>query len=293
VDESAILQRQIQAVVAGMYEIIPAQGKATDSTLKSADGTLVTPTDDRSEAAMLELLRGTPGVGMRSEESDTGETEFDFEFHNDPMDGTGAMATGSSTSTVICALYNRKARRLRTCVIGEPALGRIWYATADTPTELLWHFGPGDEAGPFQVGKEWTDRERPLGKKDYIFLDVTHDFQGGLNKRQMVALKTLLVMTDIKYQVPGSNGFMHALVANGAKVAAGSISTAKGGPWDFAGALLVVQAGGYVRGFRKDSDTLVEHDALDPVGCDFLVTANSTAILELLCGKLLAAYEES
>ena len=239
---------------------------------------------------MLEVLQGIPDTIVRAEESDIGGIDSPYVILVDPLDGTGAFATGSATSTVIAACYDTATKRLTACVIGEPAKGRIWYATDETPTLLQWHSEEGDAYAPIKVDTEWTDRNRDIGEKDYIFLDVAHGFKNGLDKFQMSAFLMTLVQDNIKFHVPGSNGLIHALVANGAKVAAGSISTAKGGPWDFCGALLVTQAGGFCRGFRKESGRLYEHDALDPVGCDFLITANSKTILDKLTVKLIASY---
>ena len=88
--------------------------------------------------------------------------------------------------------------------------------------------------------------------------------------------------------IPGSNALIQALVASGAENLAGAISTAKGGPWDLCGVLLVRQAGGTIRGFKKVGEKLVQHNPLDVYGCDSLVMANSEPIANFLEDKMLA-----
>ena len=92
---SQILDCLIEAVVAGMYEVGKDQGKPTEAALKTDDGTLVTKTDKRSERAMLEILRDIPDTVIRAEESDIGDSNSPYVIFVDPLDGTGAFATGS------------------------------------------------------------------------------------------------------------------------------------------------------------------------------------------------------
>jgi fructose-1,6-bisphosphatase/inositol monophosphatase family enzyme len=287
------LEGLIMVVNAGMYEVKTDQGRPAETILKPQDGTLVTKTDKRSQQSMLRMLHGMSNLAVSqlpvyAEEAHGVLPESGKVILIDPLDGTGAFANGLATSTVIAAIYDTSAKKVEACVIGEVSTGRIWLADASSPTKLKWGGTCDDDT--VKVGKGWTDRTRAFGGKDYIFLDVAHSFNKGLNVTQMAFLLKSLVTFDIKFHVPGSNGLIHALVANGASSAAGSISTAKGGPWDFCGALLVKQAGGFVQGYRKTADGLVEHNALDPVGCDFLVTANSSRILKQLFSLLLAAY---
>ena len=81
----------------------------------------------------------------------------------------------------------------------------------------------------------------------------------------------------------GSNGEHHALVANGGRVAVGSVTTALGGWWDGCGALQVVGAGGCAMGLRVEAGgELTECNALDVMSYDILVTANSPETLAFL-----------
>ncbi len=282
----------MDAVIAGMKVVRADQGKITSFSVKPADNTLVTPTDFRSQAAMIECLKtwGAYGYAIHAEESDAPTEDTQFVFFVDGLDGTGAFADGAATSTVIGALYDRKVKRVVKCYIGEPATGRLWYAQEKMPTRLQWQNTSaemGFDGGAMGLG--WPDRKRGMDSNSRIYLDILRGYKGILTNEQLLQLFASLY-NEAKIQTLGSNGLIQALVANGAPNVAGSISAAKGGPWDYCGALLVTQAGGKCRGFRKDSGKLVLHDPLDVVGCDILVTANSEPIAEYLSQKVLALF---
>ena len=292
IEAPQILGMLIGAVIAGMKEVSSGQiNPPAQVSLKRGDGTLVTSTDLKSQEQMVKFLHGIPYVAVCAEESEDGLPVSPYVAFVDPLDGTGAYANGLMTSTVIAGLYESETKRLKACAIGEAATRRVWSADSERQTRFTFYSPSAHfEQIIHYCGDAWTDRKRDLGPKDYIFLDVTHAFKTGLGVEQMKKLLGSLVDNGIKFHVPGSNGLIHALVANGASSAAGSISTAKGGPWDFCGALLVKQAGGFVRGFKKTENQLIEHDGLDPVGCDFLITANSELILRRLTKIFLKVF---
>src|SRR3989344_4089230 len=128
-----ILNTLIKAVVAGMAVVRADQGKPTVTELKTADMTHVTPTDRRSEAAMLSVLSGIPNVDIWTEESAASGNKRRLLILGDPMDGTSATAMGLMSATVIAGVYDRKKKQVLTVVVGEPVSGRLWFAETNTP----------------------------------------------------------------------------------------------------------------------------------------------------------------
>ena len=281
-----ILNTLIKAVVAGMAVVRADQGKPTVTELKTADMTHVTPTDRRSEAAMLSVLSGIPNVDIWTEESAASGNKRRRLILGDPMDGTSATAMGLMSATVIAGVYDRKKKQVLTVVVGEPVSGRLWFAETNTPAHQLWFNQSGEEVSRDLVKPQW-DRNETLDDTRTVFLDVSHGFKEVLSHDQMRKLMAMLSRQS-RILIPGSNGLIQAVVANGAKIISGAISTAKGGPWDLVGGLLVKQAGGSLRGFRKIDGKIIPHDPLDVLGCDILVSANSEPIAEELAGMILA-----
>lgn len=84
----------------------------------------------------------------------------------------------------------------------------------------------------------------------------------------------------------GSNGRHLALVAGGKGGVVGSVTTAVGGPWDVAGALLVMEAGGAAVGLSKTG--FGHYEECDPLRVgeyDVLIAANSMETLKYLKGE--------
>ncbi|MEK7509197.1 MAG: inositol monophosphatase family protein [Patescibacteria group bacterium] len=287
-----MLDRLTTAVIAGMKVVRANQGRPTTTAVKQTDGTQVTPTDKQSQAAMLEVLQGIPGTYIHAEESDRHTVDAPVKILVDPMDGTRAFAIGLATSTVIAATYDHNVHKVTRCVIGEPATGRIWSASDITLTQLLWHnFATGENSAPIQVGNEWDGkRTSEVNEQLTILVDVSHGFKRAgrqiLTDAQTAKLFASL-NGEVKILLPGSNGLHQALVANGARSIAGSLTLAIGGPWDVCGSLLVEQAGGFCRAFKKELFSFTECDPLDVLAYDVLVTGNSPQIVDYLCDKVL------
>ena len=288
-----ILDRLTTAVIAGMRVVRANQGRPTTTAVKQADGTQVTPTDKQSQAAMLKVLQGIPGTYIHAEESDRHTADAPVGILVDPMDGTRAFAIGLATSTVIAATYDHTVRQVSRCVIGEPATGRIWCARDGQPAQLLWHdFASGEHSHPTHIGGEWDDkRTSEVNDQLTVLVDVSHGFKRG-GRQMLTDAQTAKLFaslnSEVKILMPGSNGLHQALAANGASSIAGSLTLAIGGPWDVCGALLVKQAGGFCRAFKRGFIGLTEHDPLDVLGYDVLVTGNSPAIVNYLAGKVRA-----
>ncbi|OGG58853.1 hypothetical protein A2765_00535 [Candidatus Kaiserbacteria bacterium RIFCSPHIGHO2_01_FULL_56_24] len=280
------------AVIAGMRVVRANQGRPTTTTVKSADGTQVTPTDKQSQKVMLEVLQGIPGTYIHAEESGQHTADAPIGILVDPMDGTRAFAVGLATSTVIAATYDHRLRQVTSCVIGEPATGRVWFvASSMRLTQLLWHdFATGENSSPTIVGREWDDkRTSGINEQLTVLVDVSHGFTRG-GRQMLTDMQTAKLFAslngEVKILLPGSNGLHQALVANGAGSLAGSLTLAIGGPWDVCGALLVKQARGSCRAFKRGFIGLTEHDPLDVLGYDILVTGNSPAIADYLADKV-------
>lgn len=274
----AVLMR---AVEAGMEVVRVSQGgHLRDDPEVKDDKTLVTITDHRSESAITNLIRQSLGdvriIGEEGEDSGSG----DLAMLIDPLDGTRAFSSGLTTSTVILAVYDTTKKKVMACVVGEAVSGRIWSAFGDSPTQL-------DMSGV----SVWKQR---MNEQSTVFLDVSHGFTRKgrqiLTDKQMSKLFGLL-NGRVKLSIPGSNGLIQALVANGGQKVAGSITTAIGGPWDVCGVKLVLNAGGSAKAFsviRNGEDCWIEErDPLDVMSYDILICGNSDETVGLLYQALV------
>ncbi|MDP2651221.1 MAG: inositol monophosphatase family protein [bacterium] len=273
-DSRAVL---VQAVEAGMKVVRENQGGhlPSDAEIKD-DKTLVTVTDHKSEEAILNILQANfTDIQVWGEESGVSGGIGDIVFLIDPLDGTRAFANGMATSTVIVAVYDIKKNEVIATVIGEPATGKIWSAFGKMAT---WHEYLGtNRVDPCRV---WPGE---LSEQTTVFLDVSHGFTRKgrqiLTDEQFARLFAKL-NGQMKLAIPGSNGLIQALVANGGQKVVGSITTAIGGPWDVCGVKLVLNAGGAARAFSAipltTGDTgLEEKDPLDVMSYDILICGNS------------------
>lgn len=251
------------------------------NTQEKFDATLVTLADTASQKAARAVLAPL-GFAFWGEEGKTKGFVGDGNYGAivDPLDGTNAFVIGLITSTVIVGIYDRKASKLVACAIGEPISKRLWTASSTTTTELnaegrgVWNGYDGGTTGS-------------------VFLDVCHGFKS--RDRQILtdsgnAALYASLNADYRILMPGSNGLMQALVANGRERMAGSITTAVGFPGDVCGALLVLQAGGLCKAYeRTDDGALAETDPLDPVRVDALVCGNNAETLNRLAESFEAA----
>lgn len=248
------------------------------------DKTLVTVTDRRIEEALVrEIHRDFPDVKIIGEEgTETGQGEIGLLI--DPLDGTRAFSCGLATSTIIVGVYDFLKKQVVGTVVGEAATGRIWVAFGDSPTRLL-----GGVNGAIDVSVCPQD----LDDQSTIFLDVPHGFTRKgrqiFTDEQMARL--FHTLRGRKIAIPGSNGLIQALVANGGQKVAGSITTAIGGPWDVCGVKLVLNAGGSavaVSIVRDGNESeIVGKDPLDVMNYDLLVCGNNRETVNFLTTHLL------
>lgn len=266
-DIDNVLERAMPAVIAAMREVRLAQGKPVHDIETKPDETIVTATD-RKAAEVAEPLLVFDGIPLNVEDGTrTEQGEHQFSQDLDTLDGTSVFAGGLMTSTIIWGLYHN--RKVVAAIVGEPVSNRIWFATEKISTKLRWN----DKTIPTTVTGE------RLSKKTTVFIDISHGFTR--SGRQILTDETNSAMYTrlnrvTKIIMPGSNGLMHALVANGGLGIVGSITTALGGPWDAIGVLLVLRAGGSAKAFRVlSTGDLEEKDPLCPDKYDILVCGNS------------------
>lgn len=287
--QNELLQEMVDAVWAGMLIVRENQRiPGNRAQVKTTDGTLVTPTDKEVEQILHRRLSGIPGVRFVGEEGTTSGDDEGLTLLIDPLDGTRAFALNLATSTVIAATLNTNGR-LTSCVIGEPSTGRIWLATDDTQTELRFIDEVTRLITAHYAVTVWPGE---LTSQASVLLDVSHGFSRSgrqiMTDRQVHRLM-VGVASNAKLFMPGSNGLHFALVANGGQYAAGQITTAIGGPWDIAGALLVQQAGGQCRGFSMRDGQMAEKDPMLIQECDLMVSGNSPATVGRLVDLLYSS----
>lgn len=256
-------------------------GHLPDDPEVKDDKTLVTKIDKGSQARIKETLaRNFSEIPFWGEEGEKVVTE-DLVFLCDPLDGTRAFSCGLATSTVILSLYSTLKKKVVATVIGEVATGRVWSTFGDDPTRLF---------GERKV-RVWQGR---CDEQSTIFLDVPHGFtrEGRQIFTHEQMAKLFYELRGKKLAIPGSNGLIQALVANGGQKVVSSITTAIGGPWDVCGVKLVLNAGGAARAFSVEQDSvnevciLRERDPLDVMNYDILICGNSAETVESLVKTL-------
>jgi histidinol-phosphatase len=285
----------MEALIASFKQIRPFLLNQQDigQIETKADDTLLTIADRLSENAGFEILRRYfPDVPIIREESGLSEGSADWQIWYDPIDGTASFTIGAPTSTVICAAYSTTERSLLAVAIGEPAYKRIWLAAKDNGCRL---FILDDEYNIQQTvpKKVWDGK---LGSSTAVFLDLTRGFARDKGERQILSDKQAeklvkLLASKVRLQLYGSNGLHQALVANGNDKVVGGITTAMGGPWDAAGALLVQEAGGQCVAYEVRGGELIFSNSQNPMDYDILVYANNQQTLAFLCQKLETARE--
>lgn len=250
------------------------------------DETLLTVADRLSENAGFRILREAfPDVPIVREESGLSSGSANWEIWYDPIDGTAPFTIGAPTSTVICAAYDTENHMLLAAAIGEPAYKRAWIAIRGQGCRFL-ALGQNNSAKTCRV---WPGK---MKSDTAVFLDLTRGFARDKGKRQILTneqvqelVKSLCL--DVRLQMYGSNGIHQALVAHGNEKVVGGITTAMGGPWDAAGALLIAEAGGKCVSYRMDSSRqLFSTDPLDPMTYDILVYANNNESFRFLNAKI-------
>lgn len=245
------------------------------------DGTLVGECDVRSGEAGRAILEALPrDIFELKFEDVAGEINqmARYRVDNDNLDGTRPFTNGAMTSTVILGVFDKEKGQYVYCIVCEPISGRVWQADIENST-ILRRIVDGELIDPEPIQVNTDD----LNGKATIFLGP-HAKGYSLNLEQYSNLVQNLLYAITKPERPdifphlamlGSNGLHEALVANGAQGAVVGIMPAIGGPWDAAGVLLVIAAGGSAIGLSIYGSEVVEHNPLDPGGYNLLVFANN------------------
>jgi len=277
----------LEAIIASFKQIRPFLLNQQDvgKIETKPDDTLLTIADRLSENAGFEILRHHfPDVPIIREESGLSDGSADWQIWYDPLDGTAPFTIGAPTSTVICAAYDTINKSLLSVAIGEPAYKRIWVATKNNGCWLIIL----DDNYNIQAKLPKKVWDGNLSSSTAVFLDLTRGFARDKGQRQILSntqMKTLVASLSLetRLQLYGSNGLHQALVANGNEKVVGGITTAMGGPWDVAGALLIEEAGGKCQAWRFTTDgQITSADCLDPLSYDILVYANNATTLAFL-----------
>jgi len=276
-----IIAQATEGVLASMSVVRRAQGKKASDIETKEDETIVTATDRISAAAAAQYLKVT-NIPIMSEDSEQNVCVAGYRQFFDPLDGTSVFAGGSVASTVIWSLYDVGRRQIIASIVGEPVSGRLWTASEGKPTELRWF---NEKGIPKEGGQTTVVEKCCLSRKTAILFDLSHGFTRAgrqiLTDAQVGKLFSLL-NTRTKINIPGSNGHIQALVANGGTGIVGSITTALGGPWDACGVLLVLQAGGHAKAFALNNGLLEEKNPLAVEDYDCLITGNSKETVNTL-----------
>jgi fructose-1,6-bisphosphatase/inositol monophosphatase family enzyme len=277
----------LEAIIASFKQIRPflLNQKNIGKIDIKPDDTLLTIADHLSENAGFEILRRAfPNLPIIREESGLSEGSADWQIWYDPIDGTAPFSIGAPTSTVICAAYDTINKSLLSVAIGEPAYKRIWTATKNSGCWLTIL----DDNYNIQTKLPKKVWDGHLSSSTAVFLDLTRGFTRSKDQRQildnpqMQAIVTSLSL-ETRLQLYGSNGLHQALVANGNEKVVGGITTAMGGPWDAAGALLIEEAGGKCQAWRLTTDgQITPADYLDPLSYDILAYTNNATTLAFL-----------
>lgn len=272
----------VRGCKAGMAVVKQYQLEGVPASLEKSDRTLITVADSKSQAEIMSAFDGLPDISRWGEEGQFNGFRGNGRYGVivDPLDGTNAFVSGMMTSTVIVGVYDRERETLVGCVIGEPATNRFWVAT-DSDTTI------SNGTSPCNV---WRNESSRHGN---VFVDVSHGFRSHGNQiltdEGNASLYRELQETGYRVLMPGSNGAMQALVANGREGASGSITTAVGFPGDVCGALLVRQAGGFCLGLcRRQNGSLIVCDALNSPIVDVLICANNPRIATQLTDMVVA-----
>lgn len=100
-----------------------------------ADASPVTVADRESERAIRSVIeRAFPDHGIVGEEHGNRDTDAEWVWHIDPIDGTGAFVTGSPLFGILIGLAHRGRPRLG--LLDAVATGERWLAYDDRPTTL-------------------------------------------------------------------------------------------------------------------------------------------------------------
>lgn len=264
--------------------------------LVKGDKTVVTEVDRRSQELSRQIiLRQFPDVRLNQEEaeSESGNDSSPIVFYHDPLDGTGGFLIGGPTPTIILGAYDSRNKNILAVATMEPVTGRFWFSAA----------GQGAWINRFNYNSESFDSVDGTSIKvnqgrvegSHILVDVSHPFARKTKEgvlRQILYKQGRRELTNSIEDVGAkeasfyTNGGHYALVATGRPTIVGNITTAIGGPFDIAGLIHVIEAGGQgccyqiLEGEERKLKRL--ENPLDIENADLAIAANNELTLETL-----------
>lgn len=245
------------------------------------DGSSVTDTDKRSQKAAIVILSKIK-MPIWSEETNKtlahllGTTAM---FLVDPLDGTSfwLVARGGDTTVIIATVDQYGA--VDRCVVYEVLIGRLLFAHRGDGT---WAFTvTGDLSA--DLNRAVRCQVTAVMKKPTVAWDRTWRFKPPHKVILDDQLDVLAISLGAHYKLMyGPNGINHALVAWGGDGMLASIMVARGGPWDAAAVLLVLESGGFARGFDENGEEV--SNPLEVGNITALVTAANEETLVQVSG---------
>lgn len=264
------------------------------SEVKAHDHSLLSEADKASGMGGFQVLRDLPlEYDIKPEDSKGRKTAgAKFVVWLDNIDGTRPFVNGLNTSTVILSIYDYMRQKVVFVMIGSPISGDIWCNHPDRVAvhRMTYDYDQNTTTNVQDVGVN----KHALDGQATVFFDYVN-ILGYFRKtdegtrRIFTGEESLAVFNNvfrigINPLMTGSNGQHQVLVASGGEKCVAGLTLAMGGPWDAAGILLVILAGGYARAFKKLSNGLFqEADPLNPLAYDVAVYGNNKAAVDTLC----------
>lgn len=285
-------------------EVILGKTDLTEYAVKG-DKTLVTFVDKKSQDISTPIIKKAfPNLNLNQEESggDKEDLGSDIVLYHDPLDGTRGFLIGGATSTIILAAYNRKKKQVLAVATMEPSTGRFWFS-ARKKGAFLNYFDYGKK----EWGSDWKRMKvngSEISQAGSVLVDANHSFKrkivSGSYKRILTSDGRLLITKMIEEErgkeasIGGSNGLHYSLVAMGRPTLVGNITTAVGGPFDIAGLLHVVEAGGVAQCYYlTDNREICKLESQNIESADIAIAANSPKTLDLLEQAVSASMKVS
>ncbi|MFH0806319.1 MAG: inositol monophosphatase family protein [Candidatus Brennerbacteria bacterium] len=287
-------EESVQAVMEGMNIVRSYQLREKsigEASIKKADDTFLTMADRECGVFLREFLKKQfPNIRSNIEDADAMSADSRITIYGDPVDGTLPFTVGLPTSTVILGAYDTEAKRVLSCVIGEPALRRLWRTVNGESYWWAWDLPNSAIRTPRPISV-WRGE---LSVNTAVLLDHCQGFKR--SGRQILTNdevgKLMTRLARYRLLLTGSNGLHQAMVAQGNDKMAGAITSAIGGPQDVCGVKLVLGAGGAARAFRMNDDrTLAEESPEAIEDYDILVVGNNQNTVDVLTADLFSIVE--
>ena len=291
----------LTAVLASMGEIRDEQltlgGLLNEDVTTKVDGTLLTPTDKRSEAIARQVFGDMlPGATFRGEEGTYVEGQENLPGWNlivgyDPKDGTRPSAVTSPIATVLLALYDRQTGAVRGAMIGEPSTGIVMSSFGDQPTMLRRFETTANNIFTVATRADLRTWDGTMLTGGQVMLDNNQPFarEGHvtMNLRQHESLRRILGSMGVGILEFGSNGAHQLYVARGGNRAAAAVTTARG-VWEdtSAGLHLIRQSGGATQTFTA-ADGRIRAVGPGTQEYDLAIGANNVDTLDRLTELVL------